>query len=861
MLFYRITFTCLLIFLFVVSCGQEIKNEAANKPDTLHNNFIKKGGNPALQSSEKEFNQGLINDPLQLIQGKLSGVLISKGGNNPNEGYKVRIRGISSLYMSSSPLLIIDGFPSFSNLHIDPLDISKISMIKDAASSAIYGLRSLAGVLFLETQSGKQPFTTSNYSAVELPNDLYPIVLNAKEFVGAGGSDLGSQTNWHDGITRKSFSNVTHISYGDKINNTEYNGSLSIRSVDGTLRNSGFNAVNFRFKFNHDLFNKRLNIGARVSAANRKSSFSFPEAFKYARIFNPTAPVFNSSGDYYQALTFDNFNPIGMVEQNINDGELKSSSIGLRANWQIGKDLKLNVVWGKEFQKNDLRRYISKKSFWQNAYVRNGLRDQTYEDLKTTTSRFDLTYSRKIKSTKMDVSLSQSFQTFKGIRAFIQAGNFSSDESGQQSVSNSLDYSTGLGIVQSTQNSSQNHSVSSLSFSTSTHDRFYFDSNFSLGNANSLNGITYGAKIGVDLSKRGNGFITLIKPTLGFGKCAGAFSFFQTYNPGSIMQAWQLPSVSSTLKPEFKSEVEVGLQWAFKNRVYGNIDFFSATTKDVISITYEYNPGTAVSVLKNAGEIKNKGLEVDLNWIVIDTKTFSLKTSLNFSTIINKFSPGVGNSFSFPPPESIRGQSGTTYFSFKEGASIGQIEGYTYKGIQDGKWVFEDRSPDGVYDNKDQQLFAKPLPTSYLGWTSLLEYKNFRANIFFRSALGHTLFNAYRFSYENPINLNYYNVPSSVLYSDVKTLTESNLISDFYAGKASFVKLDNLSLFYDFHFQKGKRILSLQLTAQNLFTISKYKGDPEVRLGYEDRQMFAGFDSQYSYINAKAFTAGLSLKL
>ena len=159
----------------------------------------------------EDFNQGPINDPVQLLQGKVAGLSIYKPGGNPNESPTIRIRGLSTLGANTSPLVVIDGVPGATLASIDPNDIESMTVLKDGSGAAIYGTRGSSGVILITSKKGRSGPMQVSYStsfaqtsiAQEIP------VLSPTEFVANGGTDLGTQTDWVDAITRNG-SNVIH---------------------------------------------------------------------------------------------------------------------------------------------------------------------------------------------------------------------------------------------------------------------------------------------------------------------------------------------------------------------------------------------------------------------------------------------------------------------------------------------------------------------------------------------------------------------------------------------------------------------------------------------------------------------------
>ncbi|NOX85949.1 MAG: TonB-dependent receptor plug domain-containing protein [Chlorobi bacterium] len=154
----------------------------------------------------ENFNKGEINNPLGLLQGKVAGLAISRVGSNPNGGYAIRIRGLSTLGANSQPLIVIDGVPPGVSLNdIDPTDIASVSVLKGASAAAIYGTRGSSGVIIVTTKSGHtshKAFSQIEYSgSVTMSTVAKEIkVLTPEQYKNWSGvfkpTNLGSATNW-----------------------------------------------------------------------------------------------------------------------------------------------------------------------------------------------------------------------------------------------------------------------------------------------------------------------------------------------------------------------------------------------------------------------------------------------------------------------------------------------------------------------------------------------------------------------------------------------------------------------------------------------------------------------------------------
>ena len=163
--------------------------------------------------SAEQFNKGNISNVAQLLQGKVAGLSIARPGGNPNSGFTIRLRGLSTLGANTSPLVVVDGQVGADINTVDPNDIQSIDVLKDAASAAIYGTRGSSGVVIITTKRGGR-IPTVNYTGTvtaEVPGMFTPH-MTAAEFKAAGGKDLGASTDWNEAITRTGISNVHNLS-------------------------------------------------------------------------------------------------------------------------------------------------------------------------------------------------------------------------------------------------------------------------------------------------------------------------------------------------------------------------------------------------------------------------------------------------------------------------------------------------------------------------------------------------------------------------------------------------------------------------------------------------------------------------
>ena len=348
-----------LVFSFVGYLTQEISYTGQSTIDVLlqedaaqldevvivgYGSVVKKEITTAVTSvNAEEFNQGVISDPTQLLQGKVAGLSIYNKGGNPNSNGVIRLRGISTVGGNTEPLIVIDGVLGQSLNNVDPSDIENITVLKDGSAAAIYGTRGSSGVIIVTTKAGKtgqalQINYNGQFASASIGNQID--VMTPSEFLAAGGTDLGSSTDWLDEVTRTAYSKTHNISAVGGGDNATYRVSVNFRDNEGILENSGFDQFNARTKFSGRLLNDKLRFTVNSSLTQRDSDFGFTEALRYAVLYNPTAPIFGVDapfefnapqfGGYFETLgLFDSFNPVSIANQNKNIGRQSTLKLQL----------------------------------------------------------------------------------------------------------------------------------------------------------------------------------------------------------------------------------------------------------------------------------------------------------------------------------------------------------------------------------------------------------------------------------------------------------------------------------------------------------------------------------------------------
>jgi iron complex outermembrane receptor protein len=178
-----------------------------------------------------QFNQGSVNNPVQLIQGKVSGLSITKPGGDPNGAYDIRLRGMSTIGANLGPLVVIDGVVGGNLDNVDPNDIESINVLKDGSAAAIYGTRGSSGVILVTTKKGKTGTAVIDYNVYATDEMVAknPNVMTAAEWralsaeMGAG-KDYGASTDWFKEIEQQAISQVHNVALSGGTDKTSYMG-------------------------------------------------------------------------------------------------------------------------------------------------------------------------------------------------------------------------------------------------------------------------------------------------------------------------------------------------------------------------------------------------------------------------------------------------------------------------------------------------------------------------------------------------------------------------------------------------------------------------------------------------------------
>lgn len=842
--------------------------------------------------SPEDFNTGNVPNPTQLLQGKVAGLSITRPGGDPNGGFNIRLRGVSTFGANSEPLIVLDGVPGADLNNVDPNDIASIDVLKDGSAAAIYGARGSSGVILITTTkgSGKEGVTSismNNFVSVDRIMDRVD-VLSAQEFLDRGGNDLGSETNWMDEVTQTGVSFANNVSLAGSFGNTSYRGSVNYRNNQGIIKGVGNERINTRLNLSHNAINDRLRLNMNLSMTNRDYTSRNNALFRYAKIYNPTAPVYSSEneqqfGPFFQRNLFDFFNPEALRRQQLFGGSAKTLFTSYRAEFDVLDNLTASLQYTQDRLQDINGGYWSRQDI-QRGFGGGGIANRsTNENLKeiiTGTLNYTTDLTDDLKLTAL-LGFERQNRSFQGFGAEVRQFLFDSQ------TWNNL----GAGAIRLGANTNlysyKNEDILSSSFARAnfTFKGAYFLSasvraeSFSGFGENEKTGyfpafsagaeladvadmgIFNSLKVRVSYGITGNlpPSATLALPVLGNGNRVDLDGDPLTTNDIFVgLNQFQNPN--PTLKWETKKEFDIGFDFAiFDSKITGAVDYYRRNVEDLIfnvgvpiGAANPFDPGnfnTAGSTWVNLADLESGGFEFIASVNNISIGSVSWTPTLNFTIYdkvqISSLTAGDGLGFDFIRPESTTpgspGQNNNPIIENRVGSTLGNFWGPRFLGVdENNEWVLS-----AGLDEIDQfEIVGNALPDADFGFQNVFTMGNWNLNFLLRGSIGHDLYNSYRGFYENSDPAS--NTWNSVVTDKTPGVVSTPTFSSLFVEDASFIRLDNLQLGYNIPTNaEWLTNLNVYVAAQNLFVITNYEGvDPEVR--YTDLQNGDGFTTALS---------------
>lgn len=853
----------------------------------------------------EELNNGVLTDPVQALQGKTAGVSVTKKGGDPNGGFAVKIRGQSGFFSGTDPLYVVDGVPGVDPTTIAPEDIESFNILKDASSTAIYGARGANGVVLIETKRGKikqanrveiNTYNSVDYVAKKLDfltaDQLRQYVSdNNLEFL-----DGGANTDWQDAIYRTGHSQSYNIAASGGDENTSYRISLTHSDYSGVLISSEKTRTIARMNLEQKAINNRLTLSANLSATIEdndyiKYSGNGPQDVLYQTFSrNPTDPIYDENGDYYQIeRDFQYNNPVALAELTQDDRSAKRLLGNLKADFKIAEGFNAYINLG--YTRNDDESFYFEPTNLLSS-ASSGYGKRTYNNNESKVLEAVAIYDNKVGLHNYTFTAGYTYQ--EDMKDGLGA-------QGRDAYSNLLlSYNLGTLLNVNPQDIWSYYESSKL-ISGFARGVYNFDSRFYLtatirrdgssrfGINNKWGWFPSGSvawnlkkekfledntffetlKLRVSYGLSGNQEIGNYRSTIYAGPAStgvnpetgeDAIIFNVTHNP------------NPNLKWEENSEFNIGIDFGIlNNRLSGSLELYDKRTYDLLApFAVPVPPNIYSTTWANAGEINNKGIELNLQWFVIDHQNFDWKSTISFAKNIQKLVSLSSSDSAFVWTEadqkrgwlSGRGLVGSENWTMllSPGYELGSFYMPEFAKISDdGVFLFYTAAGGITRDlaAAERRYVGSALPDFEVGWSNFITYKNFDFNLSIRAVVGSMIMNNTRMIFENPQVLPTYNVLTSTLDVIEDGLTSAPVISSYYLEDGSYMKIDNLSIGYTFDVSKINWLSKLRIyvVSNNLYTLTNYSGlDPEISYSGLD----FGVDKFDTYPKTRTFAFGIN---
>lgn len=802
---------------------------------------------------------------------------------------------------------------------INPSDIESLEVLKDASATAIYGARGANGVIMITTKRGREGITRVTYESYvgQQETTKKMAVLNATEFgqlendiynpavIYADPKTLGQGVNYQDLIFRKATIQNHQLSVTGGNDKTQIALGANYYSQDGVIRNSDYKRYAFRTNLDHkisEVFKVGTSLYYTVTKEHRINAGGTDVDVQSARggilgkavAAPPTLQPFKANGSVYP-FADQLSGRYKEVVSPLNDLNIKNlyTTNRLLGNVYVAVNIAKGLTYRASFNAdiaNTLGEYYLPRSIIDsnslaNPNALNGSASNINSNGITLLHESILNYKTSF-SEQHTLDITAVYGTQSTInQSNTQSGSgFGNDFTQNNAISNA----TTSTVVSSKNKSTLDSYLGRISYGF--RNKYFVDATArvdgsSVFGANNKYGffpaVSAGWRIIEETFMKTQTFISDLKLRASYGITGNAgsigpynslatvsgqgydYNFNNTYTVGINPAGIPNPD----LKWEKSSQVDIGLDISLLgNRINLVADYYNKTTNNLL-FTKSIPISSGYSTLTgNYGSLENKGIELSANARIL-TGTVKWDVSGNITFNKNKVLAldGVQDEI-----------SRSSYSILKVGYPLGVYKTYLFNGISQtgeallpgydartGGYKVKDVNADGKIDANDLVIVGNAQPAYFFGFSTSVRYKKFDVSGFVQGVQGSKLFNAFRYTFENPVGQQ--NVLKGLATRWSPTNSSNDFVKGFQGGRLplsdrwvennSYIRLKNISLGYTFPAYKFVSGIRVYVSANNLFTVTKYTGwDPESNSYGSSNTLF--FDNG-TYPAAKSYLIGL----
>lgn len=843
--------------------------------------------------SSKDFQQGAITTPEQLISGKVAGVSITSNGGSPGAGSTIRIRGGASISASNDPLIVIDGVElSGNNIYgasnslslINPNDIETFTILKDASATAIYGSRASNGVILITTKkgvSGKPVFSFSTQVSVSKiikeddvlsasafrnyvnSNPLGDSLVNGVPFKSLLGT---ANTDWQKQIYQSAVETDNNLSVSGAIKKVPYRISVGYLDQDGILKTDNLQRYSGGISLSPVLFDNHLKIDVNLKGAINNTRFANNAAVSSAVYMDPTQPVYDANspfGGYWEwyikdpttgAVTMNKLaprNPLALLNLYSNTSTVQRSFGNVQFDYKFHflPELHANLNLGYDVAKGDGK--INVPAYAAQNYLDGGQKNKYANRIGNDLLEFYLNYNKTFAKIKSNINVTAGYGYYNNLSTNY---NYPSFRANGDTIPGTIPQyamdkpqTTMLSYYGRLIYTFNSRYILAASIRTDGSSRFSPSTRWATFPSVAFTWRINQEKFLDNFKKLSNLNLRLSYGTTGNQDGISPYPYQAVYSLsdnasmvqfGNTFYNMGTPAAyDADIKWEQTATFNAGLDFGFfDNRLSGSVDYYNRKTKNLLNIIpIPAGSNFASNILTNIGNVTSNGIEFTLNATPVKNKNFTWDVSFNFTYNDTKIT-------------NLTATQDSTYIGSLNGNGVqinsvgyGKDAFFVYHQVYDksGKpieGVYQDVNGDGKINQADLYHYKNPYAPYVLGFSTQFTYRKWSLSTVLRANIGNYMYNSLAAA---AIQSNTFN-PLQYLANTLSEVTKSNFyagqqLSDYYVQNASFLKMDNLTLGYNFGRINNKVGLRVSATCQNVFTATKYTGiDPEIYGGYDN---------------------------
>ena len=867
--------------------------------------------------STKDIDERPIISAAAAIQGKAAGVTVIQPSGEPGAGMVVRVRGNTSITASNDPLYVVDGVPMSEINFLSPNDIESMQILKDASSAAIYGSRASNGVVLITTKMGSKGKAKISFNAhagvTQVVRKMQSLnVAQYKALMDETGAvtlptGLTDQTDWFKETFRTGVTQDYQLSISNATENMRYSVSGGYTDESGVIPVAYYKRYNIRANFENQIrpwFKMNTNLAysdytnngiiSGTTADRAGVILSVINTPTYAPIWDVVHPNWYNTNYYGTNVT----SPVENMSRSENNKSNNNRFVGSAGgeitfshSLKFKSTLSLDRVY---FNSTDFLDPI--KTSWGRTNFGQANDDRSLSSIIV----FDniMTYDKSFNKHSISAMGGTSYTSSTWNKSYMSASHFATSDILTLNAGNKIEQGSGTSgsewaIMSYIGRLAYNYdSKYLLTVNFRTDGSTKLDPNHKWGYFPSASAAW---RISSEDFMKENTWIDDLKLRGGWGQTGnqsgiGDYAYLQRYNikrlpwwetkGGVYTYANAVPALeianmkNSDLTWETTSQSNIGLDFSIlKNRINLTVDaYYKYTTNLLLDVPL---PSTAPvgSLTRNEGEMSNKGIEIALNTKNF-TGNFKWESDFNISFNKNRLEKlTLQQKYYFGTSP-----TGENVVLMQPGLPLGVFYGYISKGVnpEDGNLIYQSKNGDSNSPTlSDRTVIGDPNPTFTYGLTNNFSYKGFSLNLFFQGSYGNDIYNMSRMETEGMYDdknqstavLDRWERPGMITYMPKASTTKDNLKpSTRFVEDGSYLRLKTLTLSYNFagKLLKKMNITRLQpyLTAQNLFTLTKYKGfDPEVsQYGNSDQSATVQGVDYGTYPQSKSYIFGVNVE-